>query len=151
MNAQIGGTWVSVTESAARAAAFDNTQSFSDGSRLLTDVLAERYIEIPPDGHAIAIGMLPPQEMQVRAALLEASLSFQATTKIGFFSQLFGTARAKKANNLYEEKLQALAKCIRLSREHGAASKRIMNSYPGVPKALLEQAEQLTETKSEQS
>lgn len=145
MNQRLEESWVSNTESAARAAPFDNTQAFSNGSRLLTDALAGRYIEIPPIGGTIALGMLPPQEMQVRAALIEASYSFASLAKVGFWGKLFGTETAQEAETLWRSKMQALATCIRSSREHRAAAIRLKNSYPGTIRGLIVQAEQIND------
>lgn len=128
---------VPIVEAARRAPSFDNCLSFSDGTRFLTDPMAERYIVIPPMGGTMQPGMLPPQEMQVRAALIEASAALGAMQKTGFWAQLFGKRQAREASDLFANKIEALASCVALSKEHRAAATRLERSYPGTVRGLL--------------
>lgn len=131
---------VPIVESAKRAPPFDNRAHDGGGHRYLTDPLAETYILRPPDGGVISEGMLPPQEMGVRAALIEAMEAFKLNAAVGFWATALGTKRAKVASALLKDKVNALETTIGLSREHLAAARRIENSYRGEARGLIKLA-----------
>jgi hypothetical protein len=132
-----------IVDSARRAPPFDNRVFMNDGLRFLTDPLAEEYICIPPDGGLISPGMLPPQEMEVRAALVEAIEAFKHGEQFGFLRRLLRSKSVAAADELLLAKVTALAETIRLSAAHRAASTRLRRSYRGEAHALLEWAEKV--------
>jgi hypothetical protein len=135
--------WMPIVERAKKAHTFDNRLCDAGGSRFLTDPLAKRYISIPPDGGCMEPGMLPPQEMEVRAALVEAIAAFEARGQVGFWKRFMGSREAKAADTLVKDKVQVLKGAASRSREHRAAAIRIRSSYPGTASALLRWAEEL--------
>jgi len=74
-------------------ASFDNTITRLDdeGNRVcyLIDPLAVKYI-VPP-GSTVLDGMLPPQDMEVRRALVEMKVATEQLAAVGFLSRLFGS------------------------------------------------------------
>lgn len=132
-----------IVESARLSACFDNRLFIGDGERFLTDPLAEEYICVPPDGGLLVPGMLPPQEMEVRAALIEAIEAFKLQVQIGFWKRLRRSSEAVAAEELLIAKVQALAETTTRSTEHRAASVRISRSYRGEAHALLDWAKRL--------
>lgn len=138
----------SIVDSARGAPPFDNRVFVDDGLRFLTDPLAEQYICVPPDGGLISPGMLPPQEMEVRAALVEAIEVFKHGEQFGFLKRLLRSKEVAAADELLLGKVAALAETIRRSASHRAASARIRRSYRGEAHALLEWAERVANEKS---
>lgn len=138
-------TWTPTVDSARRSASFDNRLFVGDGERFLTDPLAEQYICVPPDGGLLVPGMLPPQEMEVRAALIEAIEAFRQQERIGFWKRLWHFRVASAADELVISKVKALSETRLRSPEHRAAAARIYRSYRGEAHALLEWAHRLAE------
>ncbi len=125
-----GSKWMDpIVQAAKRAVPFDNTLTFSDekGSpgRYITDPLQERYL-VPP-GDWVQAGMLPPEEFEVRAALVEAKIFTERVMSFGFFSLVFGTAKYRQAYEVAREKQRTLMELVNSSPAHKAAARRIVN------------------------
>ncbi len=106
--------------------------------RFITDPLAEHYIE--PPGDWVPAGMLPPEEFQVRAALVEMKIFTDLLHDLGIFGRLFNSTEYKKRYKLANEKQNCLRQLVNSSREHKAALRRIVNAMPtdnGGREALL--------------
>lgn len=140
---KISEEWVSISDAAKRAAPFDNTACFADGTRFLTDPLAPDYIVCPPDGRAMPIGMLPPEELEVRAHLTQAALSFKAMANMSWVKRTFAKGAVQEVEAHFQSNLRGLAACILSSSLHRVAATRISKNYPGVPRGLLNAAERI--------
>lgn len=110
---------------------FDNTKTVSDESgkrvRFLTDPLAETYIE--PLGAWISDGMLPPQEMEVREALVAFKIASDKIASMGLLSRMIGS-RYREAKNQHQQASQSLLTLVNSSQEHKAAIRRIVSAMP---------------------
>lgn len=139
----------SIVEAASRAAAFDNRLCAGGGVKYLVDPLALDYISLPPGGGMLKRGMLPPQEMEVRAALIEAIEAFKWVDRVPMWKKMFRAPEAKEAEALMGSKIEALASATERSREHQAAAARIYRNYPGASRGLLAAAKQLLQERLE--
>lgn len=112
--------------------AFDNRQSMTDENgnivRFITDPLDEQYL-FPP-GDAVPEGMLPPQEFEVRVALVEMKWSTERLLGFGLWKRFFKSAEYEKARKLAEDKQRTLFDLVNSSREHKAAIRRIVKAMP---------------------
>lgn len=111
---------------------FDNTKTVKDESgnpvRFLADSLAETYIE-PPDAW-ISDGMLPPQEMEVRKALVTFKFASDSVESFGLLSRMIGSTRYRDAKNQLQLASKSLMTLVNSSREHKAAIRRIVSAMP---------------------
>jgi hypothetical protein len=113
-------------------APFDNTKTLSDDAghpvRFLIDPLSDTYIE--PPGSMVPDGMLPPQDYEVRKALVEMKF---ATERLSFFSLIARFFRSKcycVALEVAQQKQQDLMTMVNSSPEHKASIRRIVNAMP---------------------
>lgn len=118
----------SVVESAKSAPPFDNTITLANGDRYLIDPLAEDYLIVP--GDTIPEGMLPPEEFQVQAAIVEMVMFTKRIQKYGFFSRLFRTKIYLEARSVALEKQRELRSLGNSSQAHRAALIRISKTVP---------------------
>lgn len=130
------------TEMVANEMQFDRTKSIRNESgasiRFIESPTDEQYLNAP--GNFIPEGMLPPEDLQVRVALVEMKLFTERLIAFGLVSRLLRTSRFKKAESVAREKQSALMDLVNSSPEHKAAIRRIVNSMPegnGGKKALL--------------
>ena len=111
---------------------FDNSKTVSDDAgnpvRYLVDPLDEVYIE-PPDAW-VSEGMLPPQDFEVREALMELKLTTDRVHSFGFIARLTKSTAYRNAIQVARAKADALGELVNRSREHKAAIRRIVNSMP---------------------
>lgn len=113
-------------------APFDNTRTVRDESgnyvRYLIDPLAETYL-VPP-GAAVCDGMLPPEEFEVRRALLEMKLLTEHVRAFSWLSRIFGSVAYREARDAAAESQKALLCLVNSTHEHKAAIRRIVNAMP---------------------
>lgn len=111
---------------------FDNTKALSDDAgnpvRYLVDPLAEVYIE-PPEAW-VSDGMLPPQDLEVREALVELKFATDRLHTFGFVSRMMKSPDYRHALQAAQTKAEALGELVNRSREHKAAIRRIVNAMP---------------------
>ena len=74
--------------------------------------------------------MIPPEEFQVRAAMLEMKYFTDQLIDLGIIDRLFRTAEYKKRYAVASEKQRILLQLVNSSREHKAAIRRIVNAMP---------------------
>ncbi|MTJ94023.1 MAG: hypothetical protein F8N36_14370 [Desulfovibrio sp.] len=124
------GEGVSVVE-AKNKPPFNNTLFFHDEAgracRYLTDPLAETYLA-PPE-NLVKDGMLPPQEFEVCAALLEMKLFTERAISYGTWS-FFRRSERRAAWEIARQKQNRLMELVNSSREHKAAIRRIVSAMP---------------------
>ncbi|KXS54107.1 MAG: hypothetical protein AWU57_1498 [Marinobacter sp. T13-3] len=130
------------TESVGNRSPFDQSKTLHDESgapiKFVQSPTDEHYLHAP--GSYIPDGMLPPEDHQVREALMEMKLFTEKALAFSFISRLFRTANFKKAESLAREKQSGLMRLVNSSLEHKAAIRRIVNSMPdgnGGREALL--------------
>lgn len=119
----------SLLEVVRRAVPFDNRLVDAKGDRYLVDPLAETYIVVPAEGAQIIEGMLPPEEMQIRAAVVEAKDAIRLARLLTLKDRLFHTAKVREVDRLTEIIKSGLTKLVVFSPAHKAAAKRLRNSY----------------------
>ena len=111
---------------------FDNTKALSDDAGnpvlFLVDPLAEAYIE-PPEAW-VSEGMLPPQDLEVREALMELKLATGRVHTFGIVARMMKSPNYRQALQAAQSKADALGELVSRSREHKAAIRRIVNAMP---------------------
>lgn len=126
------GHGVSIVESAKRKPPFDVNQYVIDESgkqvRFLSDPLYEKYLATP--GDMVSEGMIPPEEFQLSAAMLEMKNFTDQLIDLGFIDRLFRTAEYIKRYDVARGKQRILLQLVNCSREHKAAIRRIENAMP---------------------
>lgn len=111
---------------------FDNTLSLSDDAgnpvRFLLSPFDTKYL-IPP-GEDIPDGMLPPEDFEVRRALVAVRVSTEKIGETGFIATLLRTEKYRAAKALAEKYQDELKQLVGSSRAHCAAFQRIIDAMP---------------------
>ena len=112
--------------------AFDNTLTLRDIAgnhiRFLVSSFDEKYLVPIPSN--IPDGMLPPEDFEVRNALVGVRFYTERIGDVGFIATLFRTEKYRVAKALAEGNINQLKKLTSTSRAHSAALKRIINDMP---------------------
>lgn len=107
--------------------AFDNRIFALDAKgspvRFITDPLAESYIDIP--GKYVLPGMLPPEEFEVSAALVDLHHAIVASLGAGIITWMLRPDRVRKLRAVAELKQRMFVQLINRSPAHKAAIRRI--------------------------
>ena len=111
---------------------FDNTLSLSDDAgspvRFLLSPFDTKYLT--PPGEDIPDGMLPPEDFEVRTALIGVRVATERIGEVGFIATLFRTEKYRAAQALAEKYQNEFKQLVNSSRAHGAALQRIMDAMP---------------------
>lgn len=91
-------------------------------TRYLLDPLASKYVTKPQG--IVPPGMLPPEEIQVRAAIIELMNAALAITKTSWLSSFFSTKRYERIAETLDETELALRHLATRTPLHIAALKR---------------------------
>ncbi len=127
---------VELEAAAESAPAFNSQQCLSDGTRYLADPLDEDYLCAPPTSGLVKVGMLPPEEMEVRYLVRLVALAGDAWTQSNAIAKLISPELRTPVEALYGDLMLALATCIDSSRAHQAAAVRLEKSCPAVRHVL---------------
>jgi hypothetical protein len=110
---------------------FDPTATVVDDDghviRYLNTPLDNEYIVDPADD-CIPEGVLPPEDFEVRRAIVEMKLATEHWRGLGLLHRLMLTEKANKAKALAVRKQRELHLLIQRSPEHTAAFRRIIDS-----------------------
>jgi hypothetical protein len=96
--------------------------------RYLDTPLDHEYRVAPPNW--VAEGMLPPEDFEVRRAIVEMKLATEHWIGLGFWPRLIGTTAAKHAKAFAVEKQRELRALVQTSPAHKAALRRSIYSMP---------------------
>jgi hypothetical protein len=111
---------------------FDVTQHVHDDAGnpiwYINHPLDEKYVD--PPGELVLEGMLPPQEFEVRRALVELKLFTEMAADYGFLRRLLNRPKYLQVLRIATEKQQVLRELVNSSPEHKAALRRIVNAMP---------------------
>jgi hypothetical protein len=111
---------------------FDVTQHVKDDAGnpvwFMNNPLDERYVERP--GKHVLDGMLPPEEFEVRKALLEMKFFTDQLGEYGFLARILRRPAYQRAEKIAIEKQEHLRKIANSTPEHKAAIRRIVNDMP---------------------
>ena len=96
--------------------------------RYLIDPLADEYLVAPGDD--VPTAMLPPEEWEVRRALVDLKLAADHAAEMGPLTRIFNRAECAARKLTAANKREALRALLSSSRAHQAALRRIVGAMP---------------------
>ena len=96
--------------------------------RYLVDPLADEYLVAP--GEAVPRAMLPPEEWEVRNALIEMKFATERVAEMGLIARTVNRAEYDARWQAAVAKQKALRELVQSTRAHRAALRRIVSVMP---------------------